>query len=88
MDGSVTFVVPVAVLTVLLNLAIAFVSRAKTKQAIAEGDGNVMMNILKGLAEGQKDNRECLIELKSSEARQTEILSDIRDILKETRATF
>jgi hypothetical protein len=78
----ITIGLPAGVAVALVvNVILTLSNRARTRQ-LANGDGNVMMKILKDLADGQKDCRECLMELKSSETRQTEILSDMRDILQ------
>ena len=78
MDGTV--VIPTVVLVTLINLAIAIVGRAKAKQA--NGNGNVMLKLINQVKNGQEDCHSCLNDVKTQVIFQTDVLKDIRDILR------
>lgn len=81
-DGATTIVVPIAVITVLVNLAIALVSRMQVKKVMANGNGNVMLKLINQVKDGQDDCQSCLNEVKLETVLQTDVLKDIREILR------
>ena len=82
MDGTVQIVVPAAVLTVLVTLVIAYIGRTKAKQLVADGNGNVMMKLINQVKDGQEECRNCLNEVKTQTVVQTDVLKDIRDLIR------
>jgi hypothetical protein len=77
MSGDIVQIaLPAAALVVIFNFVIALVNNKRNSSSNGES-----LTLLKNVLEEQKVCRECLVELKLSSIRQTDILSDMKDVL-------
>ena len=79
MNGDIVQIaIPAAALVIIGNIILGILNR-KAVNGLTNG---ALTSTIKGLAEGQKLCQQCLNEIKTASAVQTEVLKDIRDLFK------